>query len=112
MSKIIFKEVWYRFNADDGSGLWAFYDSGTLEILDNHIRFTGKKGTVDVIDIHYIAYGRQGFDSYNNWVKIFYKNGEIALFADGTCFGWRGALGGTRKLLKAIKENVKITNEV
>jgi hypothetical protein len=103
MSGKIFQEVWYRFDNNRLIESLAFYDYGTLEILQNGIKFTGKKGNVEVFDIHLISYGKQGFDFANNWVKIIYSDGKTAYFADGTYRGWGGIFGGTKKLLKAIQ---------
>jgi len=103
LSGNIFPEVWYRFNEKPFNEMWAYYDYGTLEVLQNSIRFTGKKGIVNVFDIHNISYGRQGIDFMNNWVKIIYGEDKVAYFADGTYNGWGGALGGTKRLLKAIQ---------
>jgi hypothetical protein len=39
----------------------------------------------------------------NNWVKIDYQKGKTAFFADGSWLGWGGILGGTRKILDAVR---------
>jgi hypothetical protein len=103
MSGKIFKEVLYRFNINTGGEYWVYQDYGTLEILQNGIKFTGKKGSVDIYNIQLVLYGRQGRDFFNKWVKIIYGEGKIAFFADGTYQGWGGIFGGTKKLLKAIQ---------
>ncbi len=44
---------------------------------------------------------------FSKWVLVGYTDSDgeqrFAYFADGSCIGWRGVFGGTRRLLKAIQ---------
>ena len=101
---VTFVSVWYRPNENRGRnyGILAMRDIGTLEVMENLIRFNGRKEQVLVQNIQRISYGNQGWDWVNPWVKIEYQDGETAFFADGRILGWSGIFGGTRQILTAV----------
>ena len=100
-----FKPVWYLPKENEWSdrNLLAMRDSGTLIVRDDSLEFKGKKETVHITDIQKVSFGKQGRDFINNWVKIEYLDGRKAFFADGSCLGWGGLFGGTRKILDAVR---------
>lgn len=100
-----FHSVWYRPGKKGIFELLAFKDTGTLVVRENGLEFDGTNRLViaKVVDL---SYGKQGTDFINNWVRIIYQDGSAertAFFADGEWLGWRGILGGTRRLYEAIR---------
>lgn len=110
MTKSVFSKIWYlpEENSWKDLNMLAMKDSGTLVVEDGLLVFTGKKETVKISEIEKVSYGKQGRDSVNNWVKIEYRGGKEAFFADGSFLGWGGMLGGTKKVLKAAQQQVAI----
>jgi hypothetical protein len=108
MEKITFEKIWYLPSANKWRDLnpLAFRDTGSLIIDDNLIIFLGKKEKVEIRNIKYVSYGKQGRDWVNNWVKVEYGEGNelsTAFFADGGSLGWGGVFGGTRKIFAVIQ---------
>ena len=59
-----------------------------------------------ITNVRAVSYGKQGRDFVNNWVKVEYGDGSApssAYFADGSLLGWGGILGGTKRILDAIR---------
>jgi len=78
----------------------AYRDIGKLTVSENSIEFHGSKETVVVTDIKRVAFGKQGRDFVNNWVKIEYGESttpSVAFFADGSLLGWGGIFGGNEE---------------
>lgn len=101
--------IWYlpSENTWKDFDIMAMKDIGTLIFESEELVFKGDKYEVSIKEVLSIFYGKQGRDFINNWIKIEYKseNGEIktAFFADGEMMGWIGIFGGTKRLLKKIK---------
>lgn len=104
----IFDGVWYL----SGDSIWrifrllAYQDIGKLAVSDSRLEFKSNQRTIVIDHIRSVSYGKQGRDFVNNWVKIEYEVGgscHRAFFADGGSHGWDGVLGGTGRILKAIK---------
>jgi hypothetical protein len=109
MEQQTFSDVWYRPSKNSllNTSPIAFYDKGTLKVGEGVLEFRGEKGVVNISNIQSIAYGKQGKDMVNNWVKVDYGSGQQAFFADGSLLGWGGIFGGTQKLLKALQQASK-----
>jgi len=86
--------------------LLAYQDVGKLTVSDSHLEFKGDQQTIVIDRIRRVSYGKQGRDFINNWVKVEYEEAgscHRAFFADGGSLGWDGILGGTKRILEAIK---------
>jgi hypothetical protein len=103
-----FDGVWYL----SGDSIWrifrllAYQDIGKLAVSDSGMEFKSNQQTIVIDRIRSVSFGKQGRDFVNNWVKIEYEAGgscHRAFFADGGSHGWDGVLGGTRRILEAIK---------
>ena len=105
-----FDNIWYLPSENTWQDFhWlAYRDTGSLTVADGVIAFTGRKGTVRIVDIAEVSYGKQGRDFVNNWVKVRSKSGELAFFADGGWRGWRGILGGTKRVFRAV-QNLRLS---
>lgn len=100
-----FEGVWFRSKR---KGLWpisilAYEDIGRLTIWPGMARFHGSKGIVWIEHGRSIRVGRQGVDLVNTWVQVEHGDGRTAFLADGRDLGWRGILGGTRRIFEAMK---------
>jgi hypothetical protein len=100
-----FHSVWLRKAVPRWSDckLIAYDDVGTLTINAFSLRFKGRKNDLLIMGIDLVTYGCQGRDFINPWIKVDHDRDKTALFADGGWLGWRGHLGGTRKILKSIE---------
>jgi hypothetical protein len=112
MAEQIFDTVWYlpHENRWRDLNLLAYKDTGKLRVAENSIEFSGGKETVVITNIRRVTLGKQGRDFVNNWVKVEYGDiatPSVAYFADGSLHGWGGIFGGTKKLLEAVKQNVR-----
>jgi hypothetical protein len=105
-----FNNVWYlsRENTIEQFKIMAYEDVGRLEIQENTIVYTGRKGSVIIRKISKIKYGKQGRDFMNNWVQIEYGDNQKAFFADGSVLGWKGFFGGTKILFAAINKGLQM----
>jgi len=86
--------------------LLAYQDVGKLIVGESQVTFKGAKREIVIDQIRRVSYGKQGRDFVNNWVKIEYDEGgspHVAFFADGNSLGWSGVLGGTARILEAVK---------
>jgi len=103
--KKIFKKVWHlpEENSWKSTNLLAMKDVGRLSIANGKITFAGADSDIEISNIQNIQYGKQGRDFVNNWVKVEYENGKTAFFADGRWLGWKGILGGTRKIQQSLQ---------
>lgn len=104
------QKIWYRSEplGWKNASVKAMEDTGSLLVEEGRIEFKGKKKQVVITDIRSVELGRQfgekGRDAVNKWVTVEYGDGQLALFADGGALGWRGLLGGTKKLHKTLEE--------
>jgi len=108
MPESIFRSVWYLpgENKWNDFELLAYRDVGTLTVGEQSLQFRGRKGTVLISNVKRISYGKQGRDFVNKWARIEYGDSpapSTAFFADGSLLGWGGVLGGTKKILGAIR---------
>lgn len=101
-----FDNIWYlpSENTWKDFQLLAYRDIGTLTLDAESITFVGLGNMIRITDIEEVTYGKQGRDFINNWVRVRSKNGDTGFFADGGWLGWRGILGGTTKVFKAVKD--------
>lgn len=101
-----FPKVWYRsrpLKMKDAS-LKAMEDSGTLTVEPGHLHFTGKKGEIDISEIHRVSSERKGRDFVNRWASVEYGDGRLAMFVDARVLGWAGMFGGNKKLYEVIRQ--------
>ena len=105
MASSRFSKVWYlpEENRWRDMNLLAMRDTGILVVIDRSLEFQGRKEQVRITGVKRVSYGKQGRDFVNNWVKIDYGDGKQAFFADGSWLGWGGILGGTKKILNAVR---------
>ncbi len=90
--------------------LLAFKDTCRLLVTEIAREFQGNKERVVIMDIRRVSIGKRGRDFVNDWVKVEYGSAAspaTAIFADGSCLGWGGAFGGTRRLLAAVQNLAK-----
>jgi hypothetical protein len=111
MAARTFDLVWYlpHENRWRDLNILAYRDTGKLAVGENSIEFRGGKGTVVITKIQRVAFGKQGRDFINKWVKIEYgdnPNPSVAYFADGSSLGWGGIFGGTKKILEAVNQHL------
>ncbi len=87
--------------------MMAMKDIGMLIIDKSGIVFRGNNTDLIITQISSIAYGKQGRDFINNWVKIEYMGPNNlpmqAYFADGNKAGWAGIFGGTKRIYNQLK---------
>lgn len=107
----VFPIVWYLPNENRWRDLnvLAYKDVGKLTLEENMIVFSGRQQTVAIGNIRSVSLGKQGRDFVNNWVKIEYGENttpSVAFFADGSLLGWGGIFGGTKRILRAVKEHI------
>lgn len=104
-----FDKVWYL----SGDSIWrifrllAYQDVGKLTVSNSQVEFKSSQRSILIDQIRRVSYGKQGRDFVNNWVKIEYDQGgqsHKAFFADGGSLGWDGVLGGTKRILEAVKK--------
>jgi hypothetical protein len=100
-----FHIIWYlpAENTWKDFQILAYKDVGTLTFENHVLTFAGQKETLRLVDVAEVKYGKQGRDFINNWVLIRSGDGSVAYFADGGWRGWRGILGGTKKLYRAAQ---------
>ncbi|HVF99523.1 MAG TPA: hypothetical protein VND68_06770 [Chloroflexia bacterium] len=105
MDRSTHKSVWYRWSSKRIWTPFAPQDVGTLLITRRYLEYSSRRRNVriPIADISSISMGRQGSDWINKWVKVEYGREKVAYFADGRFLGWRGILGGTRRLLDRLK---------
>jgi hypothetical protein len=108
MVPLVFENVWFlpSENRWRDLNLLAHRDTGKLTVKEKSIEFRGKKEAVVITNVRAVSYGKQGRDFVNNWVKVEYGDGSApssAYFADGSLLGWGGILGGTKRILDAIR---------
>jgi hypothetical protein len=107
-AKYILENTWYlpSENTWKEMNYMAMRDIGTLSIESHGISFKGAQTNLFIDQFVSVAYGKQGRDFINKWVKIEYRDasGELnqAFFADGNNRGWAGIFGGTKKLYQII----------
>lgn len=101
----VYKKIWHlpEENSWKSFNLMAMKDVGDLMITDSNINFIGTDNNIEIANIQNITYGKQGRDFVNNWVKVEYDNGKTAFFADGRWLGWKGILGGTKKIQQSLQ---------
>jgi hypothetical protein len=104
MAAVVFKPVWYRSRALTLTNptVMAIEDRGSLQVSEGCLRFQGKKETIEITGIEKISAKRAGRDIVNKWIVIEYSGSRVAMFVDGGYLGWRGILGGNKRLLEAI----------
>lgn len=107
LSSQTFRRVWFRSTENKWRDwtLLAYREVGNLTVNDSSIEFQTPSRTLSISKIRTVHYGKQGWDTVNNWVKVEYEEGETlftAFFADGRMGGWSGIFGGTKQILKAI----------
>jgi hypothetical protein len=105
MVPLKFAKVWYLpdENRWRDMNLLAFRDTGELILHEKTMEFRGRKETVVITQVQSVSYGRQGRD---NWVRVEYGESptpSVAYFADGSMLGWGGILGGTKRILEAVR---------
>lgn len=105
VEKITFGSVWYlpEENRWRDMKMLAMRDVGLLVINSDSLEFHGTKETIHITGITGITCGKQGRDFVNDWIKVEYQEGNTAFFADGSWLGWGGVLGGTRRILEAVR---------
>ena len=84
----------------------AYQDVGKLIVGESQVTFKGAKREIVIDQIRRVSYGKQGRDFVNNWAKVEYGvDGDLStvFFADGSLLGWGGILGGTKRILKAVR---------
>jgi hypothetical protein len=101
----VFENVWFRSRENRWLpfSIRAYEDIGRLTVWPGMARFHGSKGVVWIEHIRSISIGRQGRDFINPWVRIEHGDRRTAFFADGRDLGWRGVLGGTKRMFGAMK---------
>lgn len=101
----VFKKTWYlpEERSWKSLNLMAMKDVGDLMISEGHIKFLGADNNIETSNIQNISYGKQGRDFVNSWVKVEYDDGKAAFFANGRWLGWKGILGGTKKIKDALQ---------
>jgi len=109
MVPLKFDKLWYlpHENRWRDMNMLAYRDTGQLVLHDKSMEFRGKKETVVITRVQSVSYGRQGRDFVNNWVRVEYGEGmtpSVAYFADGSMLGWGGILGGTKRILEAVRQ--------
>jgi hypothetical protein len=112
MPTTILEHVWYlpSENRWRDLNLLAFKDSGRLIVKEDALEFQGSKEKVTISGIRRISIGKQGRDFISDWIKVEYgdpASPSMAFFADGSCLGWGGVLGGTRHILAVVQNLVK-----
>lgn len=105
MARITFTNVWYlpEENRWRDMNLLAMRDTGVLVVNEESLEFQGRKEKVRITGVKRVAYGKQGRDFVNNWVKIEYGDDKQAFFADGSWLGWGGIFGGTKRILNVVR---------
>jgi hypothetical protein len=108
MKSTFFPNVWYRSAPRWGRHftLVSFQDRGALLLAGGEIAFIGRRKIVKipVESIDHLGYVRLRGDWVNKWVKIAYDGGSAAYFTDGSLLGWRGILGGSRRILETVSK--------
>jgi hypothetical protein len=91
------KNIWLRMRLPEfgSSPAWDFV--GEICIENNIINFNNyhKKYSFIVKNLHIDKFGN---DPINTWIKVEDVSGKCIFMCDGGLMGWRGILGGTRKL--------------
>jgi hypothetical protein len=77
--------------------------SGSLTVERGHLRFSGRKGDVEITGMSRVTSARRGRDFVNRWPSVEYGDERLAMFVDARGLGWAGMLGGNKKLYKAIQ---------
>lgn len=108
-NELSFSGIWFleSKNAFGNFKLAAMDDIGDVGCTESGIVFKGRKKTSVIRNITSLAYGKQGRDFYNNWIRITYggnESTECVYIADGRFLGWSGVFGGTKKMYKALSE--------
>jgi hypothetical protein len=103
-----FDSVWYRSQPLRATepALKAMEDRGSLVVSRGKLRFRGKVKEIEITDIHDVSANRHGRDFINRWVTVTYGGGKTAMFVDGGLLGWKGILGGNKRLREAIEQTV------
>jgi hypothetical protein len=107
-----FEGIWYRASPRPWRPFFnlTFEDTGVLSILDKSLTYHGRSKSLQIDNVRHVAYGFRGADFLNKWVEVTYGDDDApshALFKDGRWFGWRGILGGTRRLYREIGKLVQ-----
>lgn len=101
-----FPTVWYRSQplrlAEPA--LKAMEDRGSLVVAAGKLVFRGTLKELEITDIENVTAHRHGRDFVNRWITVTYGDGKTAMFVDGGLLGWRGILGGNRRLREAIEQ--------
>ena len=104
-----FTNVWFRNRENLNREIPAYQDVGTLLIAENYVEFIGDKFNITMKTITNTSFGKQGKDTYNNWVILSYEdeNGipQKVYFKDG------GMLGHGRKTEKMYELVKRLSNE-
>ena len=105
MDRSTHTSVWYRWSPKRLWTPFAPQDVGTLLVTPRYLEYSSRRRSVriPIAGISTISMGRQGSDWINKWVKVEYGRDKVAYFADGRFMGWRGILGGTRRLLERLE---------
>jgi hypothetical protein len=92
--------VWYRSTPKQSRWrpIRAWEDKGLLVVSADGLAFRGRHGEVVLDHPRVISIGLSGVDSINTWITVEDRDGQRALFADGSLFGWGGVRGGTARL--------------
>jgi hypothetical protein len=101
-----FRTVWYRSQPLRATepALKAMEDRGSLDVLADQLIFRGKTKEVEITGIHRVSAHRHGRDFINRWITVAYGDGKTAMFVDSGLLGWKGILGGNKRLLHAIEQ--------
>lgn len=105
MDRSTYRSVWYRWSPKRPWTPFAPQDVGTLLVTPRYLEYSSRRRSVriPIADISRVSLGRQGSDWINKWVKVEYGRDKVAYFADGRFLGWRGIMGGTRRLLNRLR---------
>jgi hypothetical protein len=101
-----FKTVWYRNKPQRWLPWRTYQDVGTLFVSEGRVEFQANQEYLIITEVSYVSFGIAGHDYLNRWAKLRYRSpkGERdAFFADGRNFGWRGILGGTRRIFASLQ---------
>jgi hypothetical protein len=113
-----FEPVWFREAPLDRRDSWIRHDSGELAVLDDCVVFTSRRTRVRMEAIKRVTQGRDRPDwtparswaeqrvLLDEWIRVDYGDGRIALLHDGRYRGWRGFFGGNRRIVKSMQHLV------
>ena len=107
LGRMVREKVWYLSAPTQNRWsprAWAAKRIGVLEVRPGKVEFRGKRGHVVLEQPWIVSVGLAGADTINVWITIADRDGNQALFADGSRLGWGGVRGGTVKLAAELEQ--------